>query len=222
MGGVSVLVILLVCMTRVGLRIWIRTLLRFSLMLVLVLATNVLLRNQGRPITLGSWELPLTWEGLETGLIFSAQIVLAITVSTILTLTTSPTELSKGVEHLARPLKRLRVPVEDLGMIALLAMRFVPLLQQELHSTMDAQKSRGVDFGSGSLAGRARNLVALLTPVLTGALRRADLIAVAMTARGFQPGKTRSQLKPLRFSRADRLALAILLLVLLWRLGFCA
>lgn len=219
-GIVSLAVALAAYLTRVGWRVWGRAFLRFSLMLALVLGMNVLFRSYGRPITISGWESPITWEGLETGIAFTVQILLAIAVSMTLTLTTSPTELSRGVEKLAQPLKRLRVPVDDLGMIALLAMRFVPLLQQELQTTIDAQKSRGVEFGTGRLIDRARNLVALLTPVLTGALRRADLIAVAMTARGFQPGKIRSQYKQLCFSRTDWIVLAALLFALLCRIVF--
>lgn len=215
--AVSILVAVLAYLTHVGPLVWFRSCLRFALMLGIVFGSNVLLRSQGRPIAVGEWDLPITWEGLEAGIIFSVQIVLAIVASLVLTFTTSPIDLSRGAERLARPLKHLKVPVDDLGMITMLAMRFVPLLQQEFQATVDAQKSRGVEFGTGKLTTRAGNLVALLAPVLTGCLRRADMLATAMTARGFIPGAPRSEYRPLRFSRADWYALGGLVLFLVFR-----
>lgn len=206
-------------LSRAGWRVWLKCCSRFSLMLAAVLGLNAVLRDQGRPVVIGPWEIPFTWEGLETGLIFTFQIVLAIVTALVLTFTTSPKELSRGVELLCRPLKWLRIPVDDLGMIVLLAMRFVPLLQQELYATIDAQKSRGVEFGKGRISARAGNLVALLSPVLTGVLRRADLLALAMTARGFQPGAARTQYKPLTFRSVDQVAFGLLLLFLACRIA---
>ncbi len=210
-------VVLLAVLTRAGWRVWFRCGSRFSWMLAAVLALNVFLRTQGKPMVFAQWELPITWDGLETGLTFTLQIVLAIIVALVLTSTTSPEQLSRGLEMLSRPLKRLKVPVDDLGMIVLLAMRFVPLLQQELYAIIEAQKSRGVEFAEGKLSTRAGNLVALFSPVLTGALKRADRLALAMTARGFQPGGTRTQYKPLQFCRADTVALCAILLFLAYR-----
>ncbi len=82
-------------------------------------------------------------------------------------------------------------------------MRFVPLLQQELRTTIEAQKSRGVEFEKNGVVSRSKNLVAVLVPALVGTLRRGDLLAVAMTARGFRPGKPRSEYKPLNFATLD-------------------
>jgi energy-coupling factor transport system permease protein len=214
---VSIFVTALAYLTQVGALVWIRACLRFSMMLGIVLGVNVFLRSQGRPIAIGEWDLPITWEGLEAGIIFTVQIILAIVASLVLTFSTSPIELSRGLERLARPLNYLKVPVGDLAMIAMLAIRFVPLLQQELHTTIDAQKSRGVDFGTGKLTTRAANLVALMAPVLTGCLRRADLLATAMTARGFKPGAPRSEYRSLRFCSADWYALGGLVLFLVFR-----
>ncbi|MDQ7783349.1 MAG: energy-coupling factor transporter transmembrane component T [Desulfomonilaceae bacterium] len=214
----AVPIFILAVLSRAGWKIWLRSTYRFAVMLAAVLGLNVFFRTQGRPVFMGQWELPITWEGLEIGLIFTFQIMQAIVAALVLTFTTSPTEMSRGVELLSKPLKRLRVPVDDLGMVVLLAMRFVPLLQQELNATIEAQKSRGVDFRKGRLSTRAGNLVALLSPALSGALRRADLLALAMTARGFQPGGTRTQFKPLKFRRADRTAVGVLLLFLGCRL----
>ncbi|MFH1115825.1 MAG: energy-coupling factor transporter transmembrane component T [Pseudomonadota bacterium] len=206
-------------LSRTGWKIWFLAFRRFALMLAVVPALNVFFNTQGTPVVVLQRELPFTWEGLETGFVFTSQIALAIVSALVLTFTTSPADLSRALELFLRPLKRFKVPVEDLGMILLLAMRFVPLLQQELYATMDAQKSRGVEFSRGSLSTRAGNLVALLSPVMTGALRRADLLALAMTARGFRPGGTRTQFRPLEFRSADGLAFCAILLFTAGRLA---
>jgi energy-coupling factor transport system permease protein len=200
---ISCVVLTLVFLCRVGWRIWWWGLLRFSWMLLIAAGINLLFNSSGQPITIGEWELPITEQGVHASLTLSVQLLLAIALSMVLTFTTTPRDLTRGLERLARPLKRLRVPVEEAGVILLLAMRFVPLLQQELRITVEAQKSRGVEFGQGGVVARSKNLVAVLVPALMGTLRRSDLLAVAMTARGFQPGKPRSEYKPLHFAAPD-------------------
>jgi len=211
-------------LTGVGWRLWFGVGLRFAWMLGITAAANLLFVRGGSAVIVGGWELPFTSRGLETASLFTAQVAEAVAVSMILTFTTTPAELTRGAERLARPLKRLGVPVDQFGLIGLLALRFLPVLQQEVQATVEAQKSRGVDFASGNLATRTANLVAVLMPALSGALRRADLLASAMTARGFQPGKDRTEFRPLKFSVADYVAAAMVasffcgrLLVLRWQ-----
>jgi energy-coupling factor transport system permease protein len=197
------MVLALIFLCSVGWRVWWWGLLRFAWMLLIAAGVNMIFNSGGQPIMIRQWELPITEEGVYTGLTLSLQLLMAITLSMVLTFTTTPRDLTRGSERLARPLKRLRVPVEEAGVVLLLAMRFVPLLQQELRATVEAQKSRGVEFGQGGVVARSKNLVAVLVPALMGTLRRSDLLAVAMTARGFQPGKPRSEYKPLHFEVPD-------------------
>ncbi len=205
-GGVAVtgmVVVASAASAGTGLKIWVRGMARFSFMLVAAGGLNLFFTGHGDPVVAGPWKLPFTMDGMRTSLLFTAQLAEAIALSMVLTFTTSPAELTRGLEKIARPLKRFKVPVEDYGMVALLAMRFIPLLQEELRTIIDAQKSRGVEFEKGDVAARARNLVAVLAPALTGTLRRADLLADAMTARGFRPGAPRSHYRPMRFSALD-------------------
>jgi energy-coupling factor transport system permease protein len=199
----SCVVLTLIFLCRVGRRVWWWGLLRFSWMLLIAAGINMLFNSDGQHIVFRRWELPVTEQGIHAGLTLSFQLLLAIILSMVLTFTTTPRDLTRGLERLARPLKRVRVPVEEAAVILLLAMRFVPLLQQELRTTVEAQKSRGVEFGQGGVVARSRNLVAVLVPALMGTLRRSDLLAVAMTARGFRPGKPRSEYKPLHFATPD-------------------
>ncbi|MBI4964297.1 MAG: energy-coupling factor transporter transmembrane protein EcfT [Desulfomonile tiedjei] len=196
-------VVALAWLTRTGWRVWAWGLSRFAWMLVVVAGANLFFRSGGELIYLGEWELPFTVEGVQTGLKFTVQVLEAIMLSMILTFTTTPRQLSRAAQRFASPLTRLKVPVEDLGVVLLLAIRFIPLLQQELRTIIDAQRSRGVEFRRGNLLVRSHNLAAVLVPALVATLRRADTLALAMTARGFVPGQPRSEYRPLRFSEMD-------------------
>jgi energy-coupling factor transport system permease protein len=195
---------------RIGWRVWWWGLVRFSWMLLITAGLNMIFYSGGQPIFISQWELPITEHGVHASLTLTLQLLAAIVLSMVLTFTTTPRDLTRGSERLARPLKRLHVPVEEAAVILLLAMRFVPLLQQELRTTIEAQKSRGVEFGQGGVVGRSKNLVAVLVPALMGTLRRADLLAVAMTARGFRPGKPRTEFRPLHFATPDYTAFVVL------------
>jgi energy-coupling factor transport system permease protein len=210
-------VISLVVLSGTGWRVWAFGLGRFGWMLALVAGMNLIFNSSGQLLFVNGWELPFTKEGIETSLKFTLQLAEAITLSMILTFTTTPGQLTRAVQRVASPLKRLKVPVEDVGVVLLLAMRFIPLLQQELRTIIDAQRSRGVEFSRGNFVARSRNLAAVLVPALSGTLRRADTLALAMTARGFQPGRPRSEFRPLRFSGIDFSALACIAALLVAR-----
>lgn len=212
------LVLTLISLCRIGWRVWWWGLLRFSWMLLITAGINLVFNSGGRPVIFRQWELPITVPGVHAGLTLSLQLLQAIILSMVLTFTTTPRDLTRGSQRLARPLKRLRVPVEEAGVVLLLAMRFVPLLQQELRTTIEAQKSRGVEFGQNGLVSRSKNLVAVLVPALVSTLRRGDLLAVAMTARGFRPGKPRSEYKPLDFAALDYGTFIFLAVFCLFRL----
>jgi energy-coupling factor transport system permease protein len=191
-----------------GIKVWWWGLGRFLWMLAMAAGLNAFLHSDGVPISVVGYELPFTHEGVCAGLWFSAQLTLAILLSMTLTFTTTPRDLTRGCEKLASPLERFNVRVGEIGVVLLLAMRFVPLLQLELRSIVDAQKSRGIDLSHGGLAERSRNLVAVLVPALLGTLRRGDRLAEAMATRGFQPDAPRSDFRPLRFNRGDCVAFA--------------
>lgn len=203
-------VLVLVVLTGTGCRVWMLGLRRFSWMLAIAGGVNLFIWSAGNPLVLFGLPMPFSGDALERCLVFMAQITEAIALSMVLTFTTTPVELTRGIERFARPLKRFSIPVDNLSLVLLLAMRFVPLVQQELRTTIEAQKSRGVEFAKGKIKTRSRNLVAVLVPTLTGVLRRADLLALAMTARGFRPGVQRSEFRPMKLSRLDFEAVIII------------
>jgi energy-coupling factor transport system permease protein len=190
----------------IGWKVWLGSLTRFKWMLAMVAVINLFFRSSGAGIIVGGQEFPVTYGGLKDSLLMTIQLADAVVLSMALTFTTTPVDLAKGLQRLASPLKRLRVPVDDFGIVLFLAIRFVPLFQRELSNTIEAQKARGVDFGGRGLISRASVLVAVLGPALTETVRRSELVAVAMSARGFRPGSARTEFRPLVFKKIDWVA----------------
>lgn len=163
--------------------------------------------------------LAVTGEGLiQSGwLIFRLAALLFAT--SLLTLTTSPVALADGLERVLRPLERFKVPAHDLAIIITIALRFIPLFSEEADKVSKAQKARGASLESGGLPQRLRSLVAILVPLLVGAFRRADELAVAMESRCYRGGQGRTRLRPETRGSRDWLALALGLALLLFAVG---
>ena len=155
--------------------------------------------------------LDVTWPGLERGVFVAFQLFLAILISSLMTLTTSPVQLAHGLEKLMTPLKRFHVPVEDFSMMIMLAIKFIPILLGETNRIMKAQSARGVDFESGSFFRRAKNMVPLLTPLFHSVFKRADDLAIALMARGYIRGAKRTHLHELKMAHRDYFVLAAVL-----------
>lgn len=153
--------------------------------------------------------LTVTREGIARGLMMGTRLVLLIVGTSLLTLTTSPIQLTDGIESLLGPFRRIGVPAHELAMMMTIALRFIPTLLDETEKIMKAQMARGADFQSGGLMQRAKNLVPLLVPLFVSAFRRADELAIAMEARGYRGGQGRTKFRELRFGRIDAVALSV-------------
>ncbi len=161
---------------------------------------------------LWSWKfLKITREGIVMAASMMTRITLLITGTFLLTYTTSPIQLTDGLESLLNPLKKLRVPVHELAMMMSIALRFIPTLIEETDKIMSAQKARGADFESGGLVQRAKALIPLLVPLFVSAFRRADELATAMECRCYHGGGGRSKLHVLRYEARDYAVLALFL-----------
>ena len=208
LNGIVVLILGTLCAA--GWRLWWSGIRRFFWMLVILFLVNLLFHFSGPPLVLGSIRMPFSLEALTSSFILALRVLEAIALSMILTFTTTPLDLTRGFQRLAGPLSVVRLPVGEISFVILLGMRFIPLLQQDLATTVLAQRARGVEFGHGSIVERTKNLVPVLVPALTGALRRSEIVASAMTDRGFRPDAPRSEYRPLRFSTKDSIALSCL------------
>lgn len=151
-----------------------------------------------------TWKfLKVTDKGLHQAIFMAIRLVLLVTGTGLLTLTTSPIELTDGIEKLLNPLKKIGVPAHELAMMMTIALRFIPTLIDETDKIMKAQMARGADFESGNLLNRAKNLVPLLVPLFINAFRRAEELATAMEARCYRGGVGRTKLNELAITTED-------------------
>lgn len=164
--------------------------------------------------------LKITREGFDQAVFMTLRLGLLIAVSSLLTYTTTPIQLTDGLERLLNPLKRIGVPAHELAMMMTIALRFVPTLLEETDKIMKAQISRGANFRSGSLVKRAKIIIALLVPLFLSAFRRAEELALAMEARGYHGGEGRTRMRVLKITRSDFTVL-ILMCVFLGYMGYC-
>lgn len=164
----------------------------------------------GRPL-FSLMGVTVTWEGLGAGLMQVYRLCLLAIVAALLTYTTSPLQLTHGLEALLEPLARVGFPVRELGMVLTIALRFVPTFFEEIETLRRAQTARGMEFSSGPPWRRIRNTVPILVPLFLSAIRRAEELAVAMEARGFRSHPHRTRLYRLRLTRADGMAALVVL-----------
>jgi len=156
----------------------------------------------GRPIfTLGVFTM--TYEGVRTAIFMVVRIVTLICSTFLLTYTTSPLNLTNGLESLLNPLKKIRFPVHELAMIMSIALRFIPNLIEDTDKIMSAQRARGADFDTGNFIQKAKALIPLLVPLFVSSFRRADELAVAMECRCYHGGEGRTRLKQLKMNSTD-------------------
>ena len=151
----------------------------------------------------------ITSHGIEQAGIIFCRFVLIIFFSTLLTLTTMPLSLATAVESLLGPLKRFKVPVHEIGLMLSMSLRFVPTLMDDTIRIMNAQKARGVDFGEGNIIQKVKAMIPILIPLFATSLKRADSLATAMEARGYQGGNGRSQYRQLNWMNKDSMALLL-------------
>ena len=151
--------------------------------------------------------IKITSYGIEQAGIIFCRFVLIIFFSTLLTLTTMPLSLATAVESLLGPLKRVKVPVHEIGLMLSMSLRFVPTLMDDTIRIMNAQKARGVDFGEGNVIQKVKAMIPILIPLFATSLKRADSLATAMEARGYQGGNGRSQYRQLNWMNRDSIAL---------------
>ncbi len=183
--------------------------------LILIAFTAVLNLFYGTGEPLFQWYfLKITKNGIINCIFVSLRIVLLILASSVLTFTTSPTQLTDAIERLLKPLSKLHVPVHEFAMMMTIALRFVPTLLEETDKIMSAQKARGADMESGGIVQRVKALVPVLIPLFVSAFRRAFELATAMESRCYHGGEGRTKMKILKFGGTDWLILGSAVLAL--------
>jgi energy-coupling factor transport system permease protein len=159
------------------------------------------------------WRLTVTREGVIQAFRMAIRLSYLIIGSSIMTLTTTPNQLTDAMENLFSPLKAIKVPVHEISMMMSIALRFIPILMEETDKIMKAQIARGADFESGNLIKRVTNMIPLLVPLFVSAFQRANDLAMAMEARCYHGGEGRTQMKPLRYEKRDYIAYLLMLIL---------
>ncbi|WP_440897147.1 energy-coupling factor transporter transmembrane component T family protein [Amphibacillus sp. Q70] len=158
---------------------------------------------------------PIYSEAIIQGTFISLRFFLLILVTSLLTLTTTPIEITDAIETLLNPLKKVKFPVHELALMMSISLRFIPTLMQETEKISKAQASRGVDFKTGPIKERIQAVVPLLVPLFVSAFKRAEELAMAMEARGYQGGEGRTKLRELNIAKQDWFAFLIFALVIM-------
>lgn len=161
-----------------------------------------------------SYDISIYEGGLYGSIRVIVRIVTILILSNLLTLSTKPTELNNGLEKLLGFLKVIKVPISIFTMMISIALRFIPTLINEADKILRAQASRGVDFNEGKFKDKISQIVSLLIPMFVISYKKADDLACAMEARGYDPDKERSSINVLKIKFSDLITLGFTLIIL--------
>ena len=197
-------VILLIASSKISFSVILKGIKPVIYVLVFTALINIFVtKGEGEPLFALS-VVKIYREGIIRAVFMALRVILLITgTSLLLTYTTSPISLTDGIESLFSPLKRIGVPVHIFAMMMTIALRFIPTLVEETEKIMNAQKSRGADFSSGSLVKRAKALIPILLPLFISSFNRADELATAMECRCYRGDKKRTKLVKLQYHKLD-------------------
>lgn len=157
------------------------------------------------------WIFTITYEGVKNAVLMVVRLIFLIVGTSVMTLTTTPNELTDGLEKSLKPLNKVKIPVHEIAMMMSIALRFIPILIEETDKIMKAQMARGADFETGGLLKKAKNMIPLLVPLFVSAFRRANDLAMAMEARCYHGGEGRTKMKPLKYQKRDAGAYAVII-----------
>ena len=205
--------LLLIFLSRISLAVILKGIKPIIYVLIFTAIINVFMTDgEGEPLV-SFWVIEIYGNGIIRAVFMAVRVILLIVgTSTLLTYTTSPIALTDGIESLLSPLKVIGVPVHLFAMMMTIALRFIPTLVEETEKIMNAQKSRGADFTSGSLIKRAKALIPIIIPLFVSSFKRAEELATAMECRCYRGDKNRTKLVKLSMKGRDFLWLLITLL----------
>lgn len=203
--------LLVVLLTKISFRLYLKSM---KVILIVVVFTGIINLFYGNGQVLWEWQfIRITEGGVNNAVFVTIRIAALVLVSSVLTFTTSPTDLTDAIERLLKPLKIFHIKVHEIAMMMTIALRFIPVLLEETDKIMNAQKARGADMESGGLLKRLKALIPVLIPLFVSAFRRANDLAMAMECRCYNGGKGRTRMRVLHFSMLDLWASIFLLAV---------
>lgn len=197
-----------ICISRVPIKYILKGLKSIMIILIISVGFNIFLTDGH--VIFRVWKIKVTYEGLVQAVYMGVRLVFLIMGSSLMTLTTTPNDLTDGMEKGLRFLKVIKVPVHEIAMMMSIALRFIPILMDETDKIMKAQSARGADFEHGNFIKRIKAMIPILVPLFVSAIRRAYDLATAMEARCYRGGNGRTKMKPLKYHAKDRIAYLIL------------
>lgn len=203
-AAATVFLIVVIQLSRVPFRFMVKGLKAIMILLMVTVVFNLFL-TPGEEI-FHFWVFKVTREGIAMAVLMAVRLSYLIIGSSVMTLTTTPNQLTDGLERLFLPFSKLGLPVHEVAMMMSIALRFIPILLEETDKIMKAQIARGADFESRNLLKKAKSMIPLLVPLFISAFRRANDLAMAMEARCYRGGEGRTKMKPLLYQKRDRIA----------------
>ena len=207
-GVVMAVLVTCILLSRVGFKAIFKGM-KAVFVIILITAILNLFYNSTGTLLVHFWRINIYTGGVRMAIMMVLRIMMLISGTFLLTYTTSPIQLTDGIESLLGPLKKLHLPIHELAMMMSIALRFIPTLIEETDKIMSAQKARGADFESGNLVQKAKALVPLLVPLFVSAFRRADELATAMECRCYHGDSGRTRMKKLAYAPRDGVALVL-------------
>lgn len=205
----------LIAISKISFKVILKSIKPIVFILLFTAILNIMMtKGEGEPL-ISFWVIEVYTEGIARAVMMAFRVIILIVGSSILlTYTTSPISLTDGLEALLSPLKKIKLPVHTFAMMMSIALRFIPTLVEETEKIMNAQKSRGADFTSGSLPQRAKALIPLLVPLFVSSFKRAEELATAMECRCYRGDNNRTKLVKLQYHTRDFLIIGMFVLLL--------
>lgn len=196
-----IFVLLMVLLSKVSFKFFINGIKPILFLIIFTVILQIFF-TKGK-IIFSFWYIVVTLEGLYAALFIFLRLILLVFSSSLLTLSTSPMELTFALEYLLTPFKYIGLPSSEISIMMTIALRFIPTILEETDRIIKAQSTRGADFESGNIFKRIQSMIPILVPLFVSAFRRADDLAIAMEARCFQVGAKRGHLKEMFFRKTD-------------------
>jgi len=207
----TVFLVSIIRLSKVPFKFIVKGLKPIIMLLMITVLFNLFLTRSG-DVLFSFWIFTVTSGGLHTAVFMAMRLIYLILGSSIMTFTTTPNELTDGIERLLGPLRKIKVPVHEIAMMMSIALRFIPILLEETDKIMKAQIARGADFESGNIIQRAKSMIPILVPLFVSAFRRANDLAMAMEARCYNGGEGRTKMKPLHYAKRDYIAYVVVII----------
>lgn len=207
----TIFLVVVIRLSKVPFSYIVRGLKPIVMLLMITVIFNLFLTRSG-DVLFSFWIFTVTEGGLRIAVLMAVRLIYLIIGSSLMTFTTTPNELTDGIEALLQPLNKIHVPVHEIAMMMSIALRFIPILLEETDKIMKAQIARGADLESGNMIQKAKSMIPILVPLFVSAFRRANDLAMAMEARCYRGGEGRTKMKPLHYERYDWIAYGIMIL----------